>query len=156
MKTDYKNLIREIKNTVPLTSNLASNIHEIDKFVKVQELIVELDSIGLDEQISLVVGVFKDYFQPIILATLSYEVDFIRVVEPILRTPKIPLHASNILGERLGISPAFSYNSILNKLIEPTEVEKKLGEILFIHNSNDLSGLKNTSALRIALSTLKD
>lgn len=156
MDKERELLIRQIKNSIPVLDNLASNIHEIDKFVKVQELIVELSTIGLDSEISLVVNVFKDYFQPVIINTLSYEVDFIRVVEPVLRTPKIPLHASEVFSKRHSMSLAFAYNSILNKLIEPTDIEKAMGQILFIHNSNDMSGLKNTKALRLALSTLKD
>lgn len=156
MDKERESLIRQIKNSVPVSSNLASNIHEIEKFVKVQELIVELSTIGFDGEINLVVNVFKDYFHPIILSTLSFEVDFIRVVEPVLRTPKIPLHASYVLGERLQMSQAFAYSSILNKMICPTEVERKLGDILFIENSNNTTGLKNITALKIALSTLQD
>lgn len=156
MDIERKTLIRQIKNSVPTVSNLAANIHEIDKFVKVQELIIELSSIGFDGEINVVVNVFRDYFHPIILSTLSFEIDFIRVVEPVLRTPKIPIHASKVFSERHMMSRAFAYNSILNKMIDPTDIEKKIGEILFIENSNNTTGLKNTNALKIALSTIQD
>lgn len=156
MDKERESLIREIKRTVPTVSNLASNIHQIEQFVKVQDLIVELSEIGFENELNVVVNVFKEYFQPIILNTLSFEVDFIKVVEPVLRTPKVPLHASQVLEKQMGLSLAYSYNSVLNKMICPTETEKKLGQILFIQNSNELTGLKTTSALRIALSTIRD
>lgn len=156
MNKERESLIREIKRTVPTVSNLASNIHQIEQFVKVQDLIVELSEIGFENELNIVVNVFKEYFQPIILNTLTFEVDFIKVVEPVLRTPKVPFHASQVLEKQMGMSLAYSYNSVLNKMICPTETEKKLGQILFIQNSNELTGLKTTSALRIALSTIQD
>lgn len=156
MNKERESLIKEIKKSVPTVGNLASNIHQIEKFVKVQDLIVELSEIGFEDELNVVVNVFKEYFQPIILNTLTFEVDFIKVVEPVLRTPKVPFYASQVLEKQMGLSLAYSYNSVLNKLICPTETEKKLGQILFIQNSSELTGLKNTSALRIAISTLRD
>ena len=156
MNKERESLIKEIKKSVPTVGNLASNIHQIEKFVKVQDLIVELSEIGFEDELNVVVNVFKEYFQPIILNTLTFEVDFIKVVEPVLLTPKVPFYASQVLEKQMGLSLAYSYNSVLNKLICPTETEKKLGQILFIQNSSELTGLKNTSALRIAISTLRD
>lgn len=153
MDKECSHLINEIKKTVPSVTNLASNVGMIEQFVNVQELILKLQGFGMEQNLDMIIQSFKDYFQPILLSTLSYEVDFIKVIEPVLRTPKLAIHASTVLGERTSLTPPFSYHSILNKLIKPTEIEKKIGEILFVTNSSRPKGLRQTQAIQIAISS---
>lgn len=149
MNKDCFELIKEIKNTTPTTLNLCSNLDNLEKFVQVQELILKLVEFELEEPFNLVVKSFKDFFHPILLSTVSYETDFIKLVEPVLRYPALSIHTADVLEQRDRMSKAYSYHSVLNKLIEPTEIEKKVGELLFLQSSNSTGGLKQTTALRI-------
>lgn len=145
-------LIKEIKKSVPNTSNLCSDVDQLEQFAYVQELIVKLTEFKLEEPFVSVIQTFKDFFHPILVSTISYETDFIKMVEPILRYPNLPLHAATVLEQQIGLTKAFSYHAVLNKLINPTEIEKKIGELLFLQSTNSAIGLKQTKALQIIFS----
>lgn len=146
-------LISEIKRTIPSNLNLASRINLVEQFAKVQELISILSVIETDIDVEPIILSFKKYFHPILMSTISYQSDFIKVVEPILRTPKLVLHTTSIRETQYHLSTAFSYQSVLNDLIEPTLLEEQIGEILYLHHSNATAshGLKQTSAFKILM-----
>lgn len=146
-------LIDEIKRTIPTTMNLASRINLVEQFATVQDSIAILSTLQCEIDIEPIIKSFRDYFQPILFSTISYQSDFIKVVEPILRTPKLVLHTTSIREARYHLSKAFSYQSVLNDLIEPTLLEEQIGEILYLHHSNATvtHGLKQTSAFKILM-----
>ena len=147
-------LIKEIKNSVPRTYNLSSNVEHLEKFAYVQELIILLSDLELDQPFESIIQTFKDFFHPILLSTVSYEADFIRMVEPILRYPELSLHAADVVETKLQLSIAFSYHSVLNKLIHPTVIERQIGELLFLKTTNSDIGLKQTRAITILFNDL--
>lgn len=130
-------------------SNLCVNVDTLEKFAYVQELIVKLAEFELEEPFIPIIQSFKDYFHPILVNTISYEDEFIKMVEPVLRYPALSLHAADVVESKLHLTKAFSYHAVLNKLIDPSDIEKQIGELLFLHNINSDVSLKQTAALQI-------
>lgn len=141
-------LINEIKKTVPTTSNLASSMALIDQFARVQELLEILNEQDQTGNLTPIVDSYKSFFQPILIKTVSYESDFIKVVMPFLRTLDLVLHTSDVRETKYQMPTAFSYQTVIRDLIEPTEKEIAVGDALFIIKSSSYKGLSQTNVLK--------
>lgn len=144
-------LIKEIKNSVPHGTNLCSNISTLDKFAYVQELIAKLAEFELEEPFTGIIQTFKDYFHPVLMSTVSYESEFIKIVQPILRYPNLSIRAAEVIEQRFSMPRAYSYKSVLGKLIDPTPTEIKISDLLFAVSTNQPAGLRQTKAINILI-----